>query len=132
VLSVASVNRELSLLSRIFSVAVMNKEVQTNPCRDVKHVPGEQPRSRCLLPDEEARLWKVLDGKAEYLGAIIRIALHTGMRRGEVLRLKWTQIDFFREEIKAIKTKNGHDRLIPMNGQVKAMLLGLRKSSIGE
>lgn len=132
ILSVASVNRELSLLSRIFSIAIMNKEVQTNPCRDVKHVPGEQPRTRYLLPDEEARLWKVLNGKVEYLGAIIRIALHTGMRRGEVLRLKWTQIDFFREEIKAIKTKNGHDRLIPMNGQVKAMLLRLRKGSISE
>jgi integrase len=131
-LSIASINREISLLSRVFSIAVMSKEAQTNPCRDVKHIPGEQPRTRYLLPDEEARLWSVLDSKAGYLGAIVRIALNTGMRRGEVLRLKWNQIDFFREEIKAIKTKNGHDRLIPMNGPVKAVVLRLRKGSTGE
>jgi integrase len=131
-LSVASINRELSLLSRVFSIAIMNKEVRSNPCRDVKHIPGEQPRTRYLLPDEEDRLWRVLDSKAEYLGAIVRIALNTGMRRGEVLRLKWNQIDFFRQEVKAIKTKNGHDRLIPMNDEVKTILLHLKKASRGE
>jgi integrase len=131
-LSTGSINRTLSLLSRVFSVAIMSKEALTNPCRDVKHLPGEQPRTRYLLPDEEARLWAVLDSKPQYLGVIIRVALHTGMRRGEVFRLKWNQIDFFREEIKATKTKNGHDRPVPMNEEVKAILLRWREGSTGE
>jgi len=131
-LSIASVNRALSLLSRIFSIAIMNKEAQTNPCREVRHISGEQPRTRYLLPDEEKRLWAAIDSKSPYLGVIIRVALHTGMRRGEVFRLKWGQIDFYREEIKAIKTKNGHDRSIPMNGEVRALRLRWREGSTCE
>jgi integrase len=131
-LSIASVNRALSLLSRIFSMAIMNKEAQTNPCREVKRINGEQPRTRYLLPDEEKRLWAVIDSKAPYLGVILRVALNTGMRRGEVFRLKWNQIDFYREEIKAIKTKNGHDRPIPMNGELRALLLRWREGSTSE
>jgi integrase len=100
--SVASVNRELSLLSRIFSIAIMSKEVQTNPCRDVKPLSGEQPRTRYLLPDQEERLMDVLNQKPPYLAAIVALAVNTGMRRGELLRLEWDQIDFYREEIKAI------------------------------
>ena len=97
--SVASVDRELSLLSRIFSIAVTNKEALTNPCRDVKHIPGEQPRTRYLLPEEEQRLMNILARKPAYLSRVVTLALNTGMRRGELLRLKWDQIDFFRDRV---------------------------------
>jgi integrase len=71
----------------------------------------------------------VLSEKPSYLGAIVTLAINTGMRRGEILRLEWDQVDFFREEIKAIKTKNGHDRPVPMNTRVKAVLLTLKETS---
>jgi integrase len=110
----------------------MSKEANTNPCRDVKPLPGEQPRTRYLLPDQEKRLMDVLSHKPPYLAAIVALAINTGMRRGEILRLEWDQVDFFREEIKAIKTKNGHDRPVPMNATVKAVLLNLRETSQSE
>ena len=74
-------NRKLSLLSRIFSIAVTNKEALTNPCRDVKHIPGEQPRRRYLLPEEEQRLINVLARKSAYLSRVVTLALNAGMRR---------------------------------------------------
>jgi hypothetical protein len=51
--SVASVNRELSMLSRIFNLAIVNGEATVNPWFKVRRPPGEQPRTRYLLPEEE-------------------------------------------------------------------------------
>ena len=58
--SAAAVNRELRLLSRIFKLAVTNREVTENPCRLVELLKGEQARTRYLLPDEEERLMTAL------------------------------------------------------------------------
>jgi integrase len=130
--SVASVNRELSMLSRIFSLAIMNGEASVNPCSKVKKLSGEQPRTRYLLPDEEQRLFAVLSGSRSHLRPIVVLALNTGMRRGEILRLKWEHVDFHTNEIKATHTKGHRDRFIPMNKRVREVLLELRQSSEGE
>jgi len=121
--SVATVNRELSLLSRIFSIARM-----LNPCSEVKKLPGEQPRTRYLLLEEEDRLMSALDSKP-ILRSIVVLALNTGMRRGEILRLKWEHVDFHKGEIKATHTKGHRDRFIPMNAKTREELLTLQASS---
>ena len=123
--SVATVNRELSLLSRIFSIARM-----LNPCSDVKKLPGEQPRTRYLLVEEEDRLMSALDSKP-ILRSIVVLALNTGMRRGEILRLQWEHLDFHKNEIKATHTKGHRDRFIPMNAKTREELLRLQASSKG-
>jgi integrase len=79
--SVASVNRELALLSRVFSMAIKSNDAVANPCREVKRVPGERPRTRYLLPEEEGRLMAVLIGRRAHLKPIVILAIHTGMRR---------------------------------------------------
>jgi integrase len=126
--SVASVNRELSMLSRIFSIAKANGEVSSNPCAEVKSLVGEQPRTRYLFPEEEQRLMAVLES-TPYLRTIVILALNTGMRRGEILRLTWLHIDFHSNEIKATHTKTHRDRFIPMNAKVREELLRLRETS---
>jgi integrase len=52
------------------------------------------------------------------------------MRRGELLRLKWDHIDFFRDEIKVTHTKNSKDRLVPMNKTVRAMLWAMKEEAV--
>lgn len=130
--SSASINRELSLLSRIFSIAIKSKEATANPCEGVRHVPGEQPRTRYLLPEEEDRLMAVLTGPREHLRSIVILAINTGMRRGELLGLRWEHIDFHRNEIKVIHTKTDRDRFVPMNTRVRKELLSLRDGGAGE
>ena len=79
-------NREIELLSRIFTFAIDMGFANSNPCRRVKkkfRVRGE--RNRPLLPDEEARLMSFLTDDRAYLRPIVIIAIQTGLRKGELL-----------------------------------------------
>ncbi len=86
--SKATVNRELELLSRIYTLAISNRVARINPVSEVDHLKGEIRRTRYLLPDEETRLMGQFTGKRSHLRMIVMLALQTGMRRGEILRLR--------------------------------------------
>ena len=63
----------------------------------------------------------------KHLRPIVVLALFTGMRRGEILGLKWHDIDVKRNIITLLNTKNGDKREVPMNEQVKTALIRVRK-----
>lgn len=113
--SKASVNREVRLLSRVFTLAIANRETITNPVSQVKLLKGENRRTRYLLPEEEERLMAQLTGQREHLRLIVIVALHTGMRMGEIVNLRKQEVDFHRGEIRVTRTKTDEDRFIPMN-----------------
>ncbi len=53
---------------------------------------------------------------------LIMVALHTGMRRGEILDLKWQNVDLLRRAIRVVKSKNGEKRTIPMSNTLFNLL----------
>ena len=57
----------------------------------MKKLKGEVKRVRFLMPDE---VQKLLSNCADYLKPIVTVAVHTGMRKGELLGLKWDQVNF--------------------------------------
>jgi integrase len=59
---------------------------------------------------------------------IVLTAIHTGMRRGELLALRWRRVDLARKEImvEAASEKTGRGRVIPMTETLHARLVGLR------
>jgi integrase len=120
--SPTTVNREIQLLSRVLSMAVGNRDLRANPGFEVKKFKGEVRRKRYLLPEEEARLMQALEGRRAHLRLIVMIALNTGMRRGEILRLRRQDIDFHRGEIYVTKTKTDEDRNIPMTNTLSSEL----------
>jgi len=61
---------------------------------------------------------KLLDVCSEPLKSIVTIALNTGMRKGEILNLKWRDIDFNQRIIYLLETKRGEKREVPMNDVV--------------
>jgi integrase len=121
----ATVNREFDVLSKILSLAVDHKKMDTNPCSKVKKLRVSNQRYRYLLPDEEQRLMGALDGPRAHLKAAVIVALGTGMRLGEQLCLRKRQVDFLRNIVTPTETKNGKDRDIPMNVEVRAALVEL-------
>jgi integrase len=94
--SPATVNRELSILSKIFSLAYEAELVDENPCRRVKKLRITNSSGRRLTTDEEESLFKCLSG-SEWVANIVLFALHSGMRRGEIFNLKWFDVDMARD-----------------------------------
>lgn len=93
-------NRVLALLSKMFSLAERWGWREGNPARGVERYP-EEPRERFLTPEEIARLSAALSAYVaekpsadrEDAVAIVRIAMMTGARSGEVLAAEWDQFD---------------------------------------
>ncbi len=126
----ATVNRELAVLSKIFSLAVRDELIETNPCLRVAKLRGETKRERYLSPAEEDRLMAALDElDAAWVKHILIVALNTGMRKGEILRLKWFDVQIDRGLLHVPKTKNDKPRLVPINSNVRALLDSLPKTS---
>jgi len=125
--SPASVNRELELLSRIFSLAVGLGLAELNPCNRVSKFKLQNQRYRYLLPDEEPALLAQCTGKRRHLETMIAFAIGTGARKSEQLSLKVRQVDFFRDLIVFDKTKSGKPRSVEMNSEVRELLLDLCK-----
>jgi len=111
----ATINRELACLKHMFSLAVRWGKLREHPLRKVKLLHEENRIERILSPDEEARL---LESANEPLRTILLVALNTGMRRGEILTLLWSCVDFERALITVINPKSGRSRKIPMNEEL--------------
>ena len=71
-------------------------------------------------------------GRVPYLKPIIIVALNTGMRRGEILRMKWADLDFSRGIVTVPEAKNGEMRHIPMNAHLRKTLSEWRTHQTGE
>ncbi len=124
----ATVNRELSILSKIFSLAFDAELVDENPCRRVKNLRITNLCGHCLTANEETALFASLAG-GEWVGQIVLFALHTGMRRSEIFNLRWFDIDVTRETVHVRQRKSGKARAVPMNETIKALLQSLPKTS---
>jgi len=123
-ISPATVNRELDVLSVIFNKAIVWGKLQVNPMKSVSSLKVPPGRTRFL---EQEEINKLLSNCSGNLKAIVTVALFTGMRFGEIIGLKWHDIDFKRDIITLLNTKNGEKREVPMNSIVKNTLMGVRK-----
>jgi integrase len=78
-----------------------------------------------LSHEELARLLKTLDEEPDIQAAnLVRMALFTGMRRGELFRLKWQNVDFDRGFIRIVAPKGGKSQSIPLNEPARKILKG--------
>jgi integrase len=73
-----------------------------------------------------------LIGKRAHLKPLVQLAIHTGMRRGEILGLRWQNVDFARGVIHVTKTKTNRDRDVPLNSEARQFLLDVYKETSDE
>lgn len=116
----ATVNRLMCRLRHIFNRAIDWSELEQSPMKGLKFLPENNARLRYLTLDECARL--VESCKAPHLRAIVTIALHTGMRSGEIRNLQWRDLDFDTGFFIVRDTKNGETRHVPMDSTVLSLL----------
>jgi integrase len=126
-LSAASVNRHLALLKVTFNRAMRSEppKAERNPVRGVKLLKENNERVRVLTDAEEGRLLAALP---DYLHPLVIVALHTGMRRGELAHLQWQDVDFHTRTLMVTQSKSGEGRRVPMNRVVVETLQALRKA----
>lgn len=126
--SPGTVNREISCLKTMFNQAVSWGKLETNPLRAVKKLRENPPKERILSRDEARRL---MECAAPGLLPFLTIALNTGMRRGEILSLRWADADLAKCYINITdgNSKSGKGRKVPMNRQVYETLRALPRVS---
>ena len=95
-----------------------------NPMSQVKLFKENNKRVRFL---EKNEIVKLLSSCDKHLRPIVIVALNTGMRKAEILGLKWRDIDFRRGIIHLYDTKNGEKREAPINKQAKTALIRTRR-----
>ena len=118
----ATVNRDLQQLKTILEMARRTGYIQKNPAREVKLLRHENQRSRYLTDDEETKLMEFFKVYYKNFGNVVIFALNTGMRRGEIDKLDWIDVDFSRLSIYVREPKNCKPRYVPMNDKVAALL----------
>jgi integrase len=125
-LSPASVNRHLALLKTTFNRAMKADppKAERNPVRGVKLLKENNQRVRVLTDAEEGRVMAILP---PYLKSLVLVALHTGMRKGELLNLEWGEVSFHTGSLTVRESKSGEGRRVAMNQLVTDTLRQLRK-----
>lgn len=123
----ATVNRNLNLISGLYRWAIRCGHVEDNPVAKVERF-SERGRAReTYLTADEARL--LVEACSPGTHDAVLTALHTGMRRGELLALRWRRVDLLRKEIvvEAVTEKAGRGRVVPMTDVLHARLSALRR-----
>ncbi len=123
----ATMNREMATLKHAMSKAVAWKLVRKAVREDLAGVQKyQEPAGRLRYlsgPDEADRLIRECRG---ILQPIVVAALHTGMRKSEILGLTWDAVDLKHGFIRLRETKSGEPRNLPINETLWSVLTGLR------
>ncbi len=131
----ATVVRYLAALSHVFTVAVNEWGwLEDSPMRKVRKPKEPRGRVRFLSEDEKDPNGVVIEGERTrllntckesnnpYLHTIVVLALSTGMRQGEILNIRWPDVDLSQGRIILHETKNGERRVVPLLGLARDLL----------
>ena len=127
-----TINNEVNTLSGIFTKAIEWGKALTNPVHKVKRFRIKE-RKR-ILDQREQELLIIACGqekKAQHLQAMVIFDLYTGLRKEELLSLKWSDVDFVNEQVhvRAEIAKYNKDRYIDLALQALTVLRSLPKKS---
>jgi integrase len=126
--SKATVAKELTILKHLLSIAVAKEKIFANVAHGVK--PYDKPpeyRTEYLLPEQ---LPPLLAQCPEWLQPIVLLLVATGMRRGELLGLRWGYLKLGQKQILLPTTKNGKPRVVHLNALACRVLESLTADEV--
>ncbi len=123
----ATVNRYIATLSHALSFAVKERRLlDRNPASDIAR--KKEPRGRTrFLSDAEREALLVACGQSQWpaLRALVLLAITTGARRGELIHIRWGDVDLKAGRALVRDTKNGEQRTLPLAGKALEALRDL-------
>ena len=126
-LSRKALDEVLGRLKRLFNLCIEWGLCEYNPAGRIKLFRVDDRRYRYLTQEEEEALLEVC---TPYLKRVVLFALHTGMRKGEILGLRWGDVDFPNSVaiVPASRSKSKKDRCIPLNSVALSVLNEMPRS----
>jgi integrase len=134
-LNVSTVNRELSTLRTMLNEALVNDWITVNPFSKTRpgeliRIADERKRQTVLTRSQEEKLLKAFDETRSRRGmkTVIIAALDTGARKGELLKIRWHDIDFEARVIRNVQSYKGKSvacREVPLTARLGSALLRL-------
>lgn len=121
-LSNSSVNRIMSTLSKIFTLACEEGILDRNPMQYVRTLKEPPPRKRLLTNDEKERLCNHLNTNDILLSRLVTLALNLPLRRAQLLAITPDAIDLQNGLLRCIASKGRISRVIPINSTAMATL----------
>jgi len=115
-----TVNRDLNILSVMLKVAVEWEYLKEENLPKIRKLKETNDFEYKTLSFEDQKT--LLKNLKNHTRDIVIFALNTGARKGEILNLKWNQVDLFNQTVTFIKTKNNRKRTIPLNQTVLSLL----------
>lgn len=128
----ATTNRQINTIKGCLSRAVEWDIIESHDLQKVKAQPVDNAKVRYLSKDEEYRLRESLSQfDLKHLTTIVILAINTGMRKGEILSLKWSDINLENKVLTVDfqNAKSGNTRHIPLNTQAFNVISEWKKMS---
>lgn len=127
----ATSNRHHSLLARMYKLSVVWSVLERSPCFGLVKF-REPKRAECFLsPEEIARFLAAMDADGNpVMCSVLRLLLLTGLRRSEITKACWEQVDIEKRLLYLPKTKAGKPRHAVLNSQALALVAGLPSRGI--
>ncbi len=126
-LAPASINRYAATLGAVVTWSIKRRiapKGYVHPCRSIERLPENNERTRFLTTDERERLLNACRAAPwPRLLVLVLMALTTGARKGDLLGLRWRDVDLSRAEATVAMTKNGDPRVLPLVPAVVAELV---------
>jgi len=121
-------NRAFEFLRRLYTWAAEQDLLVVNPCAGIRPVHRERPRDRVLRSDEIRRTWEAA-GVIGPLGPVVRLLLLTAARRGEVLAMRWSDLDLEAAvwRLPGSARKSGEGHTVPLTPLAVEILRGLAR-----
>jgi len=118
----ATVNRFLASISHCFTKAIEWQWSEENPIKGVSRMSEPDGRDRFLSDEERAALLKSCKDLDPTLYLIVVLAISTGARRGEIMKLTWKDINWSKGFATLRRTKNNETRAMPIVGLAMELL----------
>ena len=123
---------DLALIRHCWNIAVKEWGIPlpANPVSEIRVPNGIRHRDRRLLEGEFEKLQAAaLSCRNIYLWPAIQIAIHTAMRRSEILSLRWENVSMLERVAHLVDTKNGTARRVPLSSEAISVLKGLHQET---
>jgi integrase len=123
----ATINREMATLKHALSKAVEWKLLRKTAREELAAIKKyQEPSGRLRYLSGPAEADRLLTACEDSLRPVVVTALHTGMRKEELLSLTWEAVDMTHGFIRLTQTKNGKARALPFNETLWSLFSGLR------